>query len=86
MEQPTLPRINVDNVNRRIAQLRSYMEKEEYLEQIPNLKTAIRLYEEGKLGRLGYLVSIQEGVVVPREDLQLSGPPFWLEVSFILHV
>lgn len=69
------------DVNKRIEQLRSYMNREMHKNQIDDIKTTIRLYEEGTLhGRWGTHVIIQNGGIVPKDSLQLD-KPYWIEAS-----
>ena len=79
MDQP-VPRHYFD-VNKRIEQLRSYMDREMHRNQIDDIQATIRLYEEGVLeGIWGTNVIIQNGAIVPLESLQLD-KPYWIEVS-----
>lgn len=49
--------------------------------QIDDIKTTIRLYEEGTLdGRWGTNVIIQNGAIVSKDSLQLD-KSHWIEVS-----
>lgn len=76
----TIP-TNYFDVNKRIEELRSYMNWEMYKNQIEAIKTTIRLYEDGTLdGRWGRRVIIQDGGIVPLGSLQLD-KPYWIEVS-----
>lgn len=75
------PRVPFD-VDGRIAKLRSYLN--EYLQnQTKNIRTAIRLWKEGKLPSkwIDPVLCIQDGVVVPIQELQVLGKPYWMEVS-----
>jgi hypothetical protein len=83
---PAMPIPPVFDVQKRIQMLHGYLDpnnpEHQPEQQHLNIRTAIQLYEEGKIDGL-HVVYIMDGKIVTREEIFRGTARAWVEVSLL---